>query len=381
MAVCGRTALAWSLLRGSAGVRRTLSAALCWGEEGVGPVKFTVWRGKRTWVTKPALTRSTTLAWTFQRRYLGSEAQCEEDKYPALYTPTQETDSKDIFIIRVRGLPWSCVAEDLVKFFSECQIRGGVRGIHLISGKSGKPNGEAFIELEDEIDLRKAIEQHGQYIGSRYIEVYEVTNHDAEAIMKGSDSSHCEDGVVRIRGFPFNCSEEDIREFFSGLDVVKDGVTFVLNHKGRKTSSAYVQFASQEMANEALQRDRDFIGSRYIEVFPSNKSEIYSKHREEASDTPPHTQTTNGVSVPIHHVHMSGLPYQATAGDIANFFHPIRVLKILIEYCPNGRPRGVAEVFFRSHQDALAAMSKDKEHIANRYIRLFLNSQSAARGN
>uniref|UniRef100_A0A3B1K886 G-rich RNA sequence binding factor 1 n=1 Tax=Astyanax mexicanus TaxID=7994 RepID=A0A3B1K886_ASTMX len=302
----------------------------------------------------------------------------DEDPPSPVHTPPQETDTKEVFVVRVKGLPWSCLAEDLVKYFSECQIRGGVNGIHLMYNKIGKPNGEALIELEDEKDLSKAMERHGQYIGSRYIEVYKVTNQDVEAIMKGLDRSHSEDGVVCLRGLPFNCSEEDVLEFFSGLDVVKNGVTFVLDNRGRKSGNAYVQFANQETAIEALQRDKGYIGKRYIEVFLSKRSDIeYSRVSKEASDTTFHTQRINSVSEPIHHVNMRGLPYQATAGDIVNFFSPIRVLKVLIEYCPDGQPRGVAEVYFRSHQDALAAMSKDKECIDNKSIELFLNSQTA----
>uniref|UniRef100_A0A8B9RA56 G-rich RNA sequence binding factor 1 n=1 Tax=Astyanax mexicanus TaxID=7994 RepID=A0A8B9RA56_ASTMX len=384
MSVSGRTALVKSLLRccgqrGSAGFRRSPRAAVC-GGEGLGPVKFTVWREKHTWVIQPALNPSTTLTSTLQRRSLSSETPYKEDEYPPLpeYTPPQETDTKEVFVIRVRGLPWSCVAEDVVKFFSECQIRGSVNGIHLMHDRNGKPNGEAFIELEDEVDLHKALERHMEYLGSRYIEVYKVTNQDAEAIMKGSDMSHSEDGVVCLRGLPFNCSEEDVLEFFSGLDVVKNGVTFVLDNRGRKSGNAYVQFANQETAIEALQRDKGYIGKRYIEVFLSKRSDIeYSRVSKETSDTTFHTQRINSVSEPIHHVNMRGLPYQATAGDIVNFFSPIRVLKVLIEYCPDGQPRGVAEVYFRSHQDALAAMSKDKECIDNKSIELFLNSQTA----
>lgn len=47
-----------------------------------------------------------------------------------------------------------------------------------------------------------------------FIAVYEVTNRDAETILKGKGES--QDGVVRIRGLPFNCTEKDVIQFFSG---------------------------------------------------------------------------------------------------------------------------------------------------------------------
>ena len=47
-----------------------------------------------------------------------------------------------------------------------------------------------------------------------------------------------------------------------GLDIVQDGITIVRDLKGRNSGEAFVRFASQDMADEALQRDRGHIGSR-----------------------------------------------------------------------------------------------------------------------
>ncbi|KAI4871440.1 hypothetical protein NFI96_013067 [Prochilodus magdalenae] len=388
MAVYGGTTLVWSLLR-CVGRRRfpcfkeaqkqqmhTGSRSLC---AGMSAVKFMTSREKHFWSAEPALSLHATFVWTSHRRGLSSEAPYKEDEYPPLpeYSPAQETDTKEVFIIRVKGLPWSCSAEDLVKFFSECQIRGGVNGVHLMH-KNGRPNGQAFIELEHEKDISKALEMHRQYLGPRYVEgkcigglmfslfvVYEVTNNDAEAILKGTDESPSKDGVVRLRGLPFSCTEKEVTQFFTGLDIVPNGVTLVLDHRGRSSGEAFVQFATQEMADQALQRDREVIGNRYIEVFSSKRSEIQTQYgkKGEAAGTAFRTQRMNSVTVPIHYIHMRGLPYQATAGDIINFFSPIRVVKVFIEYGADGRPRGEAEAYFSSHQDAVAAMSKDKECI------------------
>lgn len=48
---------------------------------------------------------------------------------------------------------------------------------------------------------------------------------------------------------------------------------------------------------------------------------------------------------------------------LLQFFSPLVVSKILIECGPDGRPSGEADVFFTCHQDAAAAMSKDRQHI------------------
>uniref|UniRef100_A0A3B4YU43 G-rich RNA sequence binding factor 1 n=1 Tax=Seriola lalandi dorsalis TaxID=1841481 RepID=A0A3B4YU43_SERLL len=343
-----------------------------------------------------------------------------EDEYPPLpaYQAESEPEKKEVFIIKVKGLPWSCSAQDLLQFFSECRIRDGVKGIHLTVDKLGRPSGRAFIEMEHEEDVGKALEKHRQYLGPRYVEVYEVTNSDAETILRNALQAPADDCVVRLRGLPFSCTEADIAQFFSGLDIMKNGITLIKDHRGRKSGDGFVQFSSQESASQALQRDREVIGNRYIEVFRSSSSEILSSWRRTSSASPqtsthPADRTASApqtnpktveytvvkrgdhfcclcllplktdVSAPSgyrqssavlpHYVHMRGLPFQVSGEDIVKFFSPLVVSKILIECGPDGKPSGEAEVYFSCHQDAVAAMSKDRMYIGET---LFLNSLS-----
>uniref|UniRef100_H3CUB7 Heteroous nuclear ribonucleoprotein H1 n=1 Tax=Tetraodon nigroviridis TaxID=99883 RepID=H3CUB7_TETNG len=95
-------------------------------------------------------------------------------------------------------------------------------------------------------------------------------------------------------------------------------------------------------------------------------------------------QSTTG-----HCVHMRGLPYRATETDIYNFFSPLNPVRVHIEIGPDGRVTGEADVEFATHEDAVAAMSKDKANMRgflqiltichfgpaeHRYVELFLNS-------
>ncbi|XP_031685392.1 G-rich sequence factor 1 [Oncorhynchus kisutch] len=326
-----------------------------------------------------------------------SGAPFKDDDYPPLpdYNSDPGPEKKEVFIIRAKGLPWSCTTDDLIQFFSECRVRDGVKGIHLTVNRDGKPNGQAFIELEHEEDVSKALEKHRQYLGPRYIEVFEVTNSDAEAILKKSVQLPARDGVVRIRGLPYSCTETDVMLFFSGLDVTEDGVTLVTDHRGRNSGEAYVQFLSQEQADEALTRDREVIGNRYIEVFPSRRSEIGGRKKTESVEEgrnsrpsqphrpaaqPPRHGSHPVSSLPQHFVHMRGLPFQATGDDIVQFFSPLALSRILVEFGPDGRASGEADVYFTSHQDAVSAMTRDKAHMQERYIELFLNSTSSDEG-
>ncbi|XP_056314177.1 G-rich sequence factor 1 [Danio aesculapii] len=319
--------------------------------------------------------------WMLLQRSLCSEAPSKDDEYPPLpeYTPvSKENQAKESYIVQAKGLPWSCTAEDIMSFFSECRIRGGVNGVHILYNKYGKPSGQAFIELEHEEDVGKALDQHRHYLRDRFIEVREVTNKDAEAILKASKERVETDAVVRLRGLPYSCTEGDIIRFFSGLDVVEDGVTIILTRRGRSSGEAFVEFATKTMAEKALKKDREVLGNRYIEIFPAMKSAVPPQNGRWQNDRvfTPRAEDVQlrSTAVTKNFIHMRGLPFDAKAEDIVKFFAPVRLLKIVVEFGPEGKPTGEAEAYFKTHEDAVLAMSKDREFIMERYIELYLNS-------
>nr|XP_057925741.1 G-rich sequence factor 1 [Doryrhamphus excisus] len=331
--------------------------------------------------------------WTTQRS-LCNKAPYEEEEYPPLpvYEADVQPEKKDLYIIQVKGLPWTCTVQDIVHFFSECRIRDGASGIHMTVDGNGRPTGRAFVELEHEEDVRKALEKHRQYLGPRYVEVYEITDSDAEEILKKATQFPADTRVVRLRGLPFTSTESDIAHFFSGLEIMDKGITVITNHRGRNSGEAFVWFSTQEAADEALRRDRELIGERYIEVFPSTSQELQSRWRSSPSQgrdankrvpaghsairpaTASGPSKTSGLA--SHLVHLRGLPFHSSGEDIIKFFSPLSVSKIQLELGPDGRPSGEADVYFSCHEDAVAAMSHDRMHIGGRYIELFLNSDS-----
>ncbi|XP_014702707.1 G-rich sequence factor 1 isoform X4 [Equus asinus] len=331
-------------------------------------------------------------------------------------------DVDDVYLIRAQGLPWSCTIEDVLNFFSDCRIRNGENGIHFLLNRDGKRRGDALIEMESEQDVQKALEKHRMYMGQRYVEVYEINNEDVDALMKSlqvKSSPVVNDGVVRLRGLPYSCNEKDIVDFFAGLNIVD--ITFVMDYRGRrKTGEAYVQFEEPEMASQALLKHREEIGNRYIEIFPSRRNEVrthvgshkgkkmassptakyitepemvFEEHEvnedirpmtafesekevelpKEMSEKLPETADF-GTASSLHFVHMRGLPFQANAQDIINFFAPLKPVRITMEYSSSGKATGEADVHFDTHEDAVAAMLKDRSHVHHRYIELFLNS-------
>lgn len=50
-----------------------------------------------------------------------------------------------------------------------------MKGIHLTVNRMGRPSGQAFIEMDHEEDVSKALEKHRQYLGPRYVEGLSVS--------------------------------------------------------------------------------------------------------------------------------------------------------------------------------------------------------------
>lgn len=80
-------------------------------------------------------------------------------------------------------------------------------------------------------------------------------------------------GFLRMRGLPFSATKEDIFHFFEGYNPVQESIVLTYRNDGRATGEAYVGFATPDDAKRAMDLHRRSMGSRYIELFISNKDE------------------------------------------------------------------------------------------------------------
>nr|XP_051701638.1 heterogeneous nuclear ribonucleoprotein F-like isoform X3 [Oryctolagus cuniculus] len=253
------------------------------------------------------------------------------------------------FVVKLRGLPWSCSIEDVQNFLSDCTIHDGATGVHFIYAREGRQSGEAFVELESEDDVKMALKKDRESTGHPYIKVFKSHRTELDWVLKHSGPNSADtanDGFVRLRGLPFGCTKEEIVQFFSGAGYggyeeysgLGDGYGFTTDLFGRDLSYCL--------------------------------SGMYD-HRYGDSEFP--VQSTTG-----HCVRMRGLPYKATENHIYNFFSPLNPVRVHIEIGPDERVTGEADVEFATHEGAVAAMSKDRANMQHRCIELFLNSTTGA---
>ena len=136
--------------------------------------------------------------------------------------------------MRLRGLPYSAQTKDILQFLSDCQVCNGEAGVHFTFVPDGRPSGEAFVELQSEEDVSKALAHHNEHMGRRYVEMFRASRGQMEWECRleskgygggeGTGGYHGDGGsggVVRLRGLPYGCAEEEVRKFFSGWHRLK----------------------------------------------------------------------------------------------------------------------------------------------------------------
>lgn len=200
----------------------------------------------------------------------------------------------------MRGLPYNATTGDVSAFFGGFDIIPN--GIYLVMGRDGRSTGESYVEFSSEQHAEQALKtKHREKIGTRYIELFRSSKAELQHVMnpyggysmciinifgcvltllaadsRVYDPNHNVSELVSIRmlGLPYSATENDVINFFAGLNIVPNGVHFVYNSNDRPTGEGFVEFTTTEDARRALERHKMTMGSRYIELFRCTKGEM-----------------------------------------------------------------------------------------------------------
>ncbi|XP_066594106.1 RNA-binding protein fusilli isoform X3 [Prorops nasuta] len=211
-------------------------------------------------------------------------------------------------IIRMRGLPYDCVAKQVLEFFQSgqkpCEVMDGEDGVLFVKKPCGRPTGDAFVLFFKEEDAVKALSKHRDSIGSRYIELFRSTTAEVQQVLNRAIdgpnthaphplpphtlvpqvaiTSGTRKDCVRLRGLPYEALVEHILEFMGvhSKNIVFQGVHMVYNGQGQPSGEAFIQMDSESSAYKcASQRHHQYMiygkKQRYIEVFQCSGQDMH----------------------------------------------------------------------------------------------------------
>ncbi|XP_048372207.1 epithelial splicing regulatory protein 2 isoform X1 [Sphaerodactylus townsendi] len=319
----------------------------------------------------------------------------ETVKYKYETGPCSKSETVDSeTVIRARGLPWQSSDQDIARFFKGLNIAKG--GVALCLNAQGRRNGEALVRFVNSEQKDLALERHKHHMGSRYIEVYKATGEEFLKIAGGTSNEVAQflskenQVIIRMRGLPFTATPEDVLGFLGPECPVtggKEGLLFVKYPDGRPTGDAFVLFACEEYAQNALKKHKEILGKRYIELFRSTAAEVQQVLNRYMSTPliptlptpiipvipPPYTIAAGNIR---DCVRLRGLPYTAGIDDILEFMgdatvdiKPHGVHMVLNQ---QGRPSGDAFIQMKSSDRAfLVAQKCHKKMMKDRYVEVF----------
>ncbi|KAK8279786.1 hypothetical protein V6Z11_D09G133500 [Gossypium hirsutum] len=145
-----------------------------------------------------------------------------------------------------------------------------------------------------------------------------------------------------------------------------------------------LMWLNSSMVDFALQKNRQNMGRRYVEVFRSKRQEYYKAIANEVADArggsprrnAPRAKSSDEAKESAEHtgiLRLRGLPFSAGKDDVMEFFKDFVLSEDAVHIVLNseGRPSGEAFVEFTNAEDSKAAMSKDRMTLGSRYIELF----------
>lgn len=258
------------------------------------------------------------------------------------------------FCVRMYGLPFRVSEYEVAKWFGPSGAECVDVQIHL--NHEGRPSGDAtaFFETLDQAKL--AMERNKEDMAGRYINLSMVSAAATFNSAASSGSRHC----VKMSGLPFRATEQEMKDFFLP-DADCLAVRVILNRNGRPSGDAIAEFADDEAVEQAMKKDREHLGSRFIVLARETSS---SKDHENGN-----SRNGSSSSSGRYTVRMGGLPFRASVDDIIDWFRPeadcvyARILRNR-----DNRPSGEAVAEFASEDEAKNAMTKNRAYMGDRFV-------------
>lgn len=263
--------------------------------------------------------------------------------------------SDGFFCVRMYGLPFK-VNEYQIACWFESEADCVDVQIHL--NQEGRASGDATAYFTSEDIARAAMKRNKEDMEGRYINL----SMDSVTATFNNSTNHNSEYCVKMSGVPFRATEQELKDFFKGVDE-PIRVKVILNRDGRPSGDALAEFDSEEAVENALSKDRECMGSRYVVVTREDRERDSSRDRSHRSERGGYR--TDGPFT----IKMGGLPYKATVNEIIDWFHPkANCIEVRILRGRDNRPSGEAVAEFETEEDARSAMGKNRAYMGERFI-------------
>uniref|UniRef100_W5MP23 Probable RNA-binding protein 19 n=1 Tax=Lepisosteus oculatus TaxID=7918 RepID=W5MP23_LEPOC len=255
-------------------------------------------------------------------------------------------------------------------------LKTGLSDMDYLRSKVVRQQGESEEEEDDDEELVTEKEPvPAQPLDSAYESGDKDTAHKSKAKLAKAPRTQEQtepttEFTVKLRGAPFNVTEQQVREFLVPLKPV--AIRIVRNAHGNKTGYVFVDFQSEEEVEKALRRNKDYMGGRYIEVFRVDHAlqgraegrgrEERSWHRELKEDEEEEEVSESG------RLFVRNLSYTCSEQDLSELFSkyaspgPLAETHFPIDSLTK-KPKGFAFVTYMIPEHAVKALAELDGHV------------------
>ena len=328
------------------------------------------------------------------RRYVEVFASTAAEKAVACERnrATMREDADYRGVLRMRGLPFTATVEEVLDFFGRPATLEA-SNVHLMRRSDGRASGDAYVVFSSEEAAVESLAFDKKKLGNRWVDLFQSSKGELYSltslggIMQASSELGAELGVetqaaralgeghevIKLRGLPWNVTEGDITTFLQGIAVPTGGIHLMNGANGRPSGLAYVELSTEEDQAEAVKRDKQSIGGRYIDVFQCTQNELQARL---AGGLERGILARQDPAADALFVKLRGLPYSANDQQIAGFFAPLQVIAVQVAFNANGQPSGFGFVQFRTPDDATNAQQRSNQVLGSRYVEVFRCSRA-----
>ncbi|KAG9473823.1 hypothetical protein GDO78_004237 [Eleutherodactylus coqui] len=318
--------------------------------------------------------------------------------------------------VALHGLPVPVSENDVKEFLHGLRIDGLV----LIKDHMGRHTGGALIKLLTPHDTYEALKRNRMLLGQRFIEVtpaserqwvmsgghmgkqHSTGHHGALHLMQPSmgrskspnrrqrsrsRSPHEHGFCIYLKGLPYEAENKHVIDFFKKLDIIEDSIYIAYGPNGKATGEGFLEFRNETDYKTALNRHKQYMGNRFIQVHPVTKGQMIEKiesirKKMQCFNYVDHKDSPLDMEhIPRLWAHLSNLPYNISRKDVFQFFHLEGIgveessVHVLIDN--NGQGLGQALVQYRSEDDARKSERLNRKKLNGRdaFLRVVNNEE------